>query len=237
MYITTDRVILTFVVQAILSLVFGYIAQSILRRKKNQLNKYFALFFIFLTVGNVINIIYVLIFAYSGLGDIVVILHLITNFFNFFGLGFLYVVNQIILKSAMVFSKKDIMRYLIGYGVILIVGSIIIQLFDGVSMSSSGYPVWSIYYFIFILSITIIIALIPIIISSFRIYQQLEGKEIKRRYLSFFAGILGLIPLLITIFISNYLNIANMRTIVSFVSVSMILWVLLIYYGLRRRTK
>jgi hypothetical protein len=237
MYITTERVILTFVVQAILSLVFGYIAQSILRRKKNQLNKYFALFFIFLTVGNIINIIYVLIFAYSGLGDIVVILHLITNLFNFFGLGFLYVVNQIILKSAMVFSKKDIMRYLIGYGLILIVGSIIIQLFDGVSMNPSGYPVWSIYYFIFILSITIIIALIPIIISSFRIYQQLEGKEIKRRYLSFFAGILGLIPLLITIFISNYLNIANMRTIVSFVSVSMILWVLLIYYGLRRRTK
>ncbi|TXT63459.1 MAG: conserved membrane protein of unknown function [Promethearchaeota archaeon] len=238
MAIGIERIVLTFIVQTILILTFGYIGTNIMKRKKTKLNLYFSMFFFSLTIGNIINIIYVLIYAYGGtsLELVVVIMHLITNFFNFFGLAFLFVVNQIILKSAMVFTQKDILRYFLIYGGILIVGTILIQIFEGVTMSSSGYPKWSIYYFLFILLSVVGIALFPILNTSYKIFNQLEGEEIRRRYLYFLLGIFGLSPLLVVIIFSNLLDIPIFRTITSILSISMILWVILIYYGLRRQT-
>jgi hypothetical protein len=238
MAIGIERIVLTFIVQTILILTFGYIGTNISKRKKTKLNLYFSMFFFSLTIGNIINIIYVLIYAYGGtsLEFVVVIMHLITNFFNFFGLAFLFVVNQIILKSAMVFTQRDILRYFAIYGGILIAGTILIQVFEDVTMSSSGYPKWSIYYFLFILLSVVGIALVPILNTSYKIYNQLEGEEIRKRYLYFLLGIFGLSPLLVVIFFSNLLDIPIFRTITSILSISMILWVILIYYGLRRQT-
>lgn len=234
MNIDIGRIVLTFIFQIIVVIVFGYLGYSIFTRRKNRMNKYFAVFFILLTLGNIINIIYVLIYGFIGLESVVVYLHLSTNFLNFLGLPFLYIVNQMILKSSIVFSIDRIKKYLVPYILILIIGTILIQIFDGVTWDPFGYPHWSLTYFLFALILSIGLAMIPALVISFKVYAQLNEKQVKRRYLFFLVGTIGLTLLLVIIYFSNFLNVMILRSILSIISLSMIIWVIFIYYGLRR---
>lgn len=180
---------------------------------------------------------------------IVIILHFLSVFFVNFGLIFIVIVNMIILESTIIFSVKRQNRYIIYYGVILFVGMLILILypFEGVSIHSSGYIKWAPYFFIYIFTIVNCFAIIPIFYMSFKIYFKFETKELKRKWLYYLIGSLGLAifnlyPIyflnLLTFIMEENESFQNiLRPLISILGISVVLWGSLMYYGIGAKIK
>ncbi|MFX1302668.1 MAG: hypothetical protein ACFE9X_04835 [Promethearchaeota archaeon] len=171
--------------------------------------------------------------------EIVIFLHFLSWFFVTFGLIFILIVNMIILESTIIFSVKRQNRYILLFGLLHFFGMLIILLVsNGVSINPQGYPVWKLQFFIYMASIVTVFEIIPIIYTMWKIYISFETKELKRRWLYYLIGSLGLIICnLYSIMISHLLNIAEFRDFIMILGVSVLLWVSLMYYGIGAKLK
>jgi len=181
--------------------------------------------------------------------EIVKILHFLTNFFNFFALIFLLIVNMIILESTITFSVKRQNRYFLLYGILLFVVQLILVLlpFDLVSFDETlplteRVPKWHPIFFGYMFFSITIFAIIPIFSTSFKIYLRFETKKLKKKWRYYLIGSLGLVIfILYPSFISNLLNwlpgwedvAERFRFIISLIGLSVIIWVTFMYYGLQ----
>ena len=190
-----------------------------------------------------------MIYAIINTDYIVIILHFLSVFFVNFGLIFIVVVNMIILESTIVFSVKRQNRYILFYGIILFIGMLILIIypFEGVTMHSSGYLKWNPYFFIYLFSIVNFLAIIPIFYTSFKIYSKFETKELKRKWFYYLIGSLGLVifnlypvdilNLLTYIMEENQGFLDILRSLISILGITVILWVSLMYYGIGSKLK
>jgi len=190
-----------------------------------------------------------MIYAIINTDYIVIILHFLSVFFVNFGLIFIVVVNMIILESTIVFSVKRQNRYILFYGIILFIGMLILIIypFEGVTMHSSGYLKWNPYFFIYLFSTVNCLAIIPIFYTSFKIYSKFETKELKRKWFYYLIGSLGLVifnlypvdilNLLTYIMEENQGFLDILRSLISVLGISVILWVSLMYYGIGSKLK
>lgn len=210
-------------------------AYQILKRKKQRINLMLSGFLISATIGNILNMFY----AVLTNNTVILILHFLTLFFIFFGIVFVFIVNMIILESTLVFSVKRQNRYIVLYGTLLFFGMLILLLlpFDLVEIHSRGYPIWHPIFFFYVVSIITGFAIIPLIYTNFKIYFRFETKALKRKWLGYLIGSLGVITIMYLLMINNLLVSASYRSIISIAGFSIVLWVSLMYYGIGSKLK
>jgi len=114
-------------------------------------------------------------------------------------------------------------------------------------MHSSGYLKWNPYFFIYLFSTVNCLAIIPIFYTSFKIYSKFETKELKRKWFYYLIGSLGLVifnlypvdilNLLTYIMEENQGFLDILRSLISVLGISVILWVSLMYYGIGSKLK
>jgi hypothetical protein len=244
LYQVTPRFILIPVVQGIMIIYFLSITYQILKRRRQRLNLIFAGFFICTIIGNTLNMIY----FFLQIEIIIIILNFLTNYFMVFGVYFILTVNRIILESTIIFSVKKQNLNILYYGFILFLGMFILlilgQIIDpelpflGISINPETFaPVWGLIFLIFVISFSAIFVVIPIIRTSLRIYISFETKALKKKWLNYFVGSLGVFSIYYLINIANWLDDNNFKLIVSIYAISVILWVSLMYYGIGFKLK
>ena len=176
---------------------------------------------------------------------IILILNFLTNYFIFFGAVFLLIVNMIILESTLIYSVKRQNRYILFYGILLFTGMLILvllgEIFDspfkpflGVKIID-GVPQWGPIFFIYIVSIMSILTLIPINYTNFKIYSRFETKALKRKWFYYLLGFLGITVMFYLLILYNFLDpeiYANVRSIISILAISLIIWGYMMYYGI-----
>lgn len=212
---------------------FSAIVFQILRRKRKRLNIIFSSFFLCIMAAGILNIIYV------GINDVAIILSLnfLANFLVCFGPIFLYIVNMIILESTVVFPKEKQNKYIMIYGGVAFSGMLVIlMLFQGVSYDK-GYPTWNIVFFIYVVSISGIFAVIPFIRTSIRIWLKFETKKLRKRWFYYLVGSIGAISIGYMAFINNFLDDANFRFILIIYGPSNLFWGYLMYHGIGTRLR
>ena len=224
---------------------FSILTYQIVKRRKQRLNLIFSGFFISQSIGFIFNMSYAVISP--DYEEVIIFLHFLSVFFVYFGLIFILIVNLIILESTIIFSIKRQNTYIFLYGILLFFGPLILVLLPdtldilGVDITPAGRPGWKPIFFTYMTSIITGFAIIPIIITSFKIYFSFQTKELKRKWFYYLIGSLGLIifnlyPVyilnLLTHLIPDYNFLALLRSILSILGISVIIWVSLMYYGI-----
>lgn len=231
--IDPSRFIMIYIAQSIFVVYFTLITLQILKRKRQRLNVIFSFFFITIIIANILNMIY----ATMTNEVIILIFNFFTNFFLCFGPIFILVVNMLILESTIIFSVKRQNRYILYYGLLLLLGMAIFYIFGEVSVTNEFRPKFSPIFLIFILIITAALVVIPIIYTSMKIYFSFETKALKRKWIFYVIGFIGSISIAYLFFVNNYLDNANFRLLIAIYSISVIFWGYLMYYGIGFKLK
>lgn len=227
------RILQLFVVQLAMGIFFIYLGGKILLKNNRRLNISLSLLYIFTAFGLFINVIYSLI----EIEEIVVILNFITNFSISFGLIFLLSTNLIILKSEVIFSKYDQIKIALPYAIFLLLMILFYPFGAGVTINeSTGWaPVWHPPLFVYFMTIITIFSVIPILYTALKIYSKFEDKTLKKRWIYFIIGTVGLIIYLYGVYINNLINLPTARFVFSLFGLTVFVWMYLIYYGIGRQ--
>lgn len=247
--ILIDRIIVIYIINPILVIFFAVLAYQILKRRKQRLNLIFSGFFFCMIIGFSFNMSYATI-NHIYYADLIKILHLLSWFFVFFGTVFILIVHMIILESTLIYSINRQNRYILLYGFLLLTGMLIQVLIGsplvGINLTGEGRPGWTLIFFIYVILITSGFSIIPIIITSFKIYHRFETKALKRKWFYYLIGSLGLIifnlyPIQILNLLTGIMPYAGfletLRVVVAASGVSVVLWVSLMYYGIGYKLK
>ncbi|MEJ2250206.1 MAG: hypothetical protein P8Y97_11175 [Candidatus Lokiarchaeota archaeon] len=231
--IDISGIIQVFIVQLIIAIIFIIVGLKIIRNNKKRLNYTFSGFYFCVAIGALLNIVYSIIKIELP----VLMLNFITNFFVSFGLIFIYSTNQIILKSSMVYDLKSQEKYMVLYGVLLIL-SIVFYFFGfGVTINASTNwkPNWHLFYYLYMNLIVTIFAIIPMLYTSLKIYKDFKDETLRKRWKYYLIGLIGLIVYMYGAFFNNLINMPIFRFVFSIFGLSVILWLILLYYGVGRQ--
>ncbi len=233
--LTPGRIITVYIAQGVIFLVFLYLAIRILLRDRKRLNVIFAGLYISPAIGLLIN------FIYAPMTDefIVLILNFFTNFGLFYAPIFIVVFDLILLKSEKVISTSKQLIILFIYGIAMF--SMVFLLFIpgfGVTINpgTNWSPVWSLPFFLYVVFIETIGALIPSLYFSFQIYKKFEDEVLKRKWRFFIFGFIALMTFMYAIFISNFLGDPTIRLIIGIMGLMLaILGGFLMYFGVGKQ--
>ncbi len=203
------RVLTIYVAQGLVFVVFLYLAYRILKRDRKRLNFIFSGFYIFASLGIFFNFIY----GPIDVIGVVLILNFLTNFCTFFAPIFFVVFNLILLKSEKVITTFKQFAILFGFGVYMF--SMIFFVLTpgwGVAFNADWAPVWYLPFFLYVVIGVTVFAIVPLLYLSFKVYNKFEDEKLKKKWKFFILGICALIIFMYGIFISNFLNIAIVRT-------------------------
>jgi len=205
------RVLTIYVAQGLACVFLIFIAYKILKRDRKRLNLIFSGTYISAAAGLIINMIY----APIANEDIVLILNYLTNFGIFYSPIFLVVFNLILLKSEKVITTTKQLLILIGYGILMFCMIFFVLTEDwGVSINeeTDWTPVWELPFFLYLVIIESI-AVIPLLYLSFQIFQKFEDDQLKKKWRYFIFGFCAFIIFMYAIFLSNFLDISIIRTL------------------------
>lgn len=233
--IDVSRIILVFVVGIIMASFFLFLGLSTMLRRKTRLNMTFSLFFISIALGLIINAAYVVINAILRSELLALALNYVSGFLIFYGTIFMLATNLILLHSEVSYSIRSELKLTLSYALVL--GSMIIFYFiNGIQFneSTNWRPVWSFPYFLYVLVVTTGFTMVPTTITSMKILKTMKDKTIRGRWLRLMIGLFGLFVYEYLAFFTNFLNDDILRTVSSIYSFLVILWVWLIYKGVKR---
>ncbi|MFX1322376.1 MAG: hypothetical protein ACFFAQ_12115 [Promethearchaeota archaeon] len=205
------RVLTIYVAQGLACIFLIFIAYKILKRDRKRLNLIFSGTYISAAIGLIINMIY----APIANEDIVLILNYLTNFGIFYSPIFLVVFNLILLKSEKVITTTKQLAILIGYGIVMFCMIFFVVTEDwGVTINedTKWSPVWELPFFLYLVIIESI-AVIPLLYLSFQIFQKFEDDQLKKKWRYFIFGFCAFIIFMYAIFLSNFLDISIIRTL------------------------
>ena len=152
---------------------------------------------------------------------------------------------MIILESTLIYSVKRQNRYILFYGILLFAGMLILvllgEIFDTPNVPKLGVqiinnaPKWGPIFFAYVVSIMTIFIFIPINYTNFKIYSRFETKALKRKWFYHLVGFLGITVFFYLLCLYNFLDpeiYANVRSIISILASSLIIWGYMMYYGI-----
>lgn len=233
--LTTGRIITVYVAQGVILVAFLYLAIKILLRDRKRLNVIFAGLYISPAIGVLIN------FLYAPMTDefLVSILNFFTNFGFFYAPIFIVVFDLILLKSEKVISTSKQLMILIIYGIAMF-GMIFFLFIPGsgvtINQGTGWSPVWSLPFFLYVVLVETIGALIPSLYFSFQIYKKFEDEQLKRKWRFFIFGFIALMTFMYAIFISNYIGDPTVRLLIGVVGLMLaILGGFLMYFGVGKQ--
>ncbi len=233
--IDLSRIFLIFVIDMMVAIFFLGLGWSILRRRRSRLNATFSGFYISIALGLLVNAAYIFINEIFKSEPLALFLYYISAFLIFYGPVFMVATNRILINSESAYSLKSELKLFLLYAFFL--GFMVIfYLFHGIEFNESTdwRPVWSLPYFIYAIIIVTAFTTIPIIISIFKILRVMKDKIMKRRWIWLLIGLLGLFVYEYLAFLTFYLNTLFLRMISSLYAISVILWVWLIYKGVKK---
>ncbi|MHA1193296.1 MAG: hypothetical protein ACTSP9_13535 [Promethearchaeota archaeon] len=230
-----SRIFLVFVIDMMMAIFFLGLGWSILRRRKSRLNATFSGFYISIALGLLINAAYIIINEIFRSEPLALILYYISAFLIFYGPVFMLATNRILIHSEVAYSLKSELKLILLYALALGFMAVF-YFFDGIEFneSTNWRPVWSLPYLIYTIIVVTVFTTIPTIGSSFKILTVMKDKMIKRRWAWLMIGLLGLYVYEYLVFITFYFNTDFLRMISSLYAITVILWVWLIYKGVKK---
>ena len=156
--LTAIRFITIYIAQGFICAFFLFLAIKILKRDRKRINKIFAGFYISPVIGFFVN------FIYGPMTDVnlILLLNFVTNFGIYYSAIFLVVFDLILLKSEKVITTAKQTLIFLAYGIAMF--SMIFFLFipgAGVTLNASWSPVWAFPFFIYVVLVVSIGAVIP----------------------------------------------------------------------------
>ena len=224
------RFIQIFVVQGLFSLFFLFMTYKILKRGKKSINLYLSSFYLLVSIGGFINMIYANIFDES----VVYIMHFITYYLFCISMGFLLIFVLILLKPFKQISLKIQLFILIIY-VLLILGLLFIPNGIIINESTNWKPNWNWTFFTYAIIVCSCVTIIPTTYYSIRIYIKFENEYLKKKWKYFFMGMFAYFFLFYGTSFSNTLNNDLFRVIWSLISLPSLLSIYLIYHAVGRQ--
>ena len=218
-----------------MAIFFIFLGVSTFLRKRSRLNTTFSLFFVSIALGLLINAAYVLINAIVLSEPLALLLNYISGFLIFYGPIFMLATNFILLHSGATYSLKSELKLVLSYAVVLGFMAIF-YFFDGIEFneSTNWSPEWSLPYFIYIVVVVSGFAVIPTLYTSVKILKTMEDKQLRKRWIRLMISLIGLFTYLYLAFLSNYMNTANLSSLLSIYAITVPLWVWLIYKGVKK---
>ncbi|MHA2281672.1 MAG: hypothetical protein ACXAC5_12565 [Promethearchaeota archaeon] len=155
------------------------------------------------------------------------------------------------MESTIIFSVKRQDMYILFYGVLLFLGMLVLvllgQIFDpiwpikpilGLTVNpDTRAPVWGLIFLVYVILFSAISVVIPFIRTSLKIFKSFETRSLKKKWLYYFIGSLGVFSIFYLIIIGNMLDNINFKNIISIYALTMLLWVSLMYYGIGFKLK
>ena len=233
--IDLSRIFLVFVIGMVMAIFFLGLGWSILKRRRSRLTKTFSSLYISIALGLLVNAAYVVINELVRSEPLALFLYYISAFLIFYGPIFMLATNRILIHSEVVYSLRSELKLLLIYAFAL--GFMVIfYFFDGIEFneSTNWRPVWSLPYLIYIVIVVSVFTTIPTIVTSIKILTVMKDKTMKRRWVWLMIGLLGLYAYEYLAFLTFYLNNDSLRMISSLYAITVILWVWLIYKGIKR---
>ena len=230
-----SRFVTIYVAQMILCLWDAYLAYRILKRDKKRLNLIFAGFYLFGVIGTIFNFIYAPIESVP----VVLALNFLTNFFLFYSPIFFVVFELMLLKSEKFINTRKQLLILIGYGIFMFCMIFFVLTPEwGLTLgpSTNWAPDWDFPLFLYLIIGESIFAVGPVFYLSYRAYYKFEDEQLKKKWKNFIYGFGAYMIFLYTIFISNLLDIPEVRTITGVMGViCAIVGGYLMYIGVTRQ--
>jgi hypothetical protein len=191
-------------------------------------------FLILTLIGLIINIIHSIVFLFVKNKEVIIIMHLIASFFTYYAFRFLLAMNLFLIRPNFIEDQFKKRLFFLLYAILLATGLTIGYFTDAIHISRYGYPVWSLWFFLFIIILVGGCAILPILAVSYKVFSMMKYRILKMRYFLFYVGIFCFSPLLFLIFFSNFLDIYLLRSVTSVYSLLTPFWLYLIYYGIAK---
>ncbi len=224
------RFVQIYIIQGLFALFFLYMAFRVLRRGTKRLNIYLSSFYISVTIGGIINMIYATIFDPT----IVFIMHFITYYLFCFSMAFLLIFVLILIKPGKQIKFEIQLFILIIFG-LLVLSLLLIPNGIKINDSTNWKPDWSLNFLIYSMVVCSIMVIIPTVYYSLKIYIKFENEYLKKKWKYFLIGIYAYFFLYYGTSISNTLNNDSFRFIWSLISLPTLISLYLIYYGVGRQ--
>ncbi len=225
------RLFIIFVPQIFVVGLFSYLIFKMLKRNTNRNSLTLSGFYVFVSLGLVMNVIAVLI-AFFSPGEFISILYFFATYLTMISFVFVVVFVLSLLKLKYEFTLKKAFLIILTYGIVWL----LFHLYpSGVTYSESWVPIYSIPYYIagnilFTLSFTI-----PVIYYSLRLRRLFKDSNLKKKLSWFLIGIALAIFLVYGLLLYNTWQDPTFKTIWGFsIIVLLISSGLLIYYGMGR---
>ena len=216
-----------FIVHGFLFAFFIYMIYKILQRGKSRLNLWFAGLYISITIGFIFNFIFVL------LADefYILVFYYLTVFTLMMGPTCCLIFTILLWKSGKVFNTY---KQLIVFFISALAYFFMIYIPNGVRINEqTGWnPVYSVPFYLYLISVFTIVGMIPQMYVSYKTYQAIKEERLKKKWKQFNIGVF-------LVYISAYgtytyqtLDIELLRLIWSFVVLGFfVISAILIYNG------
>jgi hypothetical protein len=224
------RIIQIYVVQGLFALFFLYMAYLVLKRGKKPIHIHISSFYLSVTIGGVLNMIYANIFN----STIVYFMHFITYYIFCLSMIFLLLFILILIKPKNKFSINLQFLIIIIYGFLLL-GLLLVPNGILIDASTNWKPDWSWAFFTYSVILCTFLIIIPSIYYSIKIYIKFESDYLRKKWKYFLIGIFAYYFLYYGTSISNTLHSDVFRIIWSLVSLPTLIALYLIYYGIGRQ--
>ncbi|MFX0034025.1 MAG: hypothetical protein ACFE9I_00115 [Candidatus Hermodarchaeota archaeon] len=224
------RFVQIYIIQGLFALFFLYMAFRVLRRGTKRLNIYLSSFYLSVTIGGIINMIYATIFDPT----IVFIMHFITYYLFCFSMAFLLIFVLILMKPGKQIKFEIQLFILIIFG-LLVLSLLLIPNGIKINDNTNWKPDWSLNFLIYSMVVCSIMVIIPTVYYSQKIYIKFENEYLKKKWKYFLIGIYAYFFLYYGTSISNTLNNDSFRFIWSLISLPTLISLYLIYYGVGRQ--
>ncbi len=224
------RFVQIYVVQGLFALFFLCMAYIVLRRGRKTLNVYLGSFYLSVTVGGIINIIYANIFHET----VVYVMHFLTYYLFCFSMIFLLIFVLILINPAKKITVKYQILILVVLGLIIL-GLLLIPNGIIIKASTNWKPNWDWFFFLYSVIVCSSLIIIPTIYYSIKIYIKFESDYLKKKWKYFLVGIFAYFFLYYGTSLSNTLNDDLFRFIWSLISLPTLIALYLIYYGVGRQ--
>ena len=225
-----SRLIIVFVSQGILILLFSILAIRVIRRNRTRAHLALVMFYGIISIGFVLNIVYVLLGSTNN-AVLLRTLYVLSSFFIAF--SFVFNLIFIIILVRLEVSTRNLAILVVVYGAICLSLYLIP---NGISFSPTWVPTYSFTLFIVLCVYFTAFMTLPTLYFSFRLYRTFEAQNLKKRlrlYLAGFIIIMGAIYGAIYFITTDnqlYKTIYGVFALIFEVSAA-----LLIYYGLGRK--
>ncbi|MFX1441828.1 MAG: hypothetical protein ACFFHV_00310 [Promethearchaeota archaeon] len=226
------RFLLNFIVFAFYGIVFIFLAYRVIKRNRTRISFIITGFYLSCGTGVIVDLVYIIITPL--IEDLILLfLYFITVFLLSMSLCFLNLFVMMLYKSERIFTTQIQLLYLFFFS-ILILTLFLIPNAVAINESTGWRPKWSLVFTVLFLMICTFGAIIPTYYYSIKLYQKIENKDLRKRWLCFIIGISGYFFLCYGTSYFCYFGHVNL-IIWAIIAMPSLINLYLIYYGIGRQ--